>query len=306
MDSDMKWILALGGLGIVTGLSTYGHVIMRGLGVKLAKLTPSRGFCAETSSSITVTFASAYGLPVSTTHCQVGSTSGIGLVENPRGGLNWKFLGRSFVGWVFTLIVCGHLSAAFYSQGAYAPNVYMVTDRVNYQDAIGNYALYSLQLLRTAYSSSWTSWTNDQQQAWLKADADNKLLNLAVIKDSSNLATPDCAKNMIVPSYDTSKYNTTTQGLYYIDGYTGTGAFNQTDCYYTPAAPCVNKVKSGVTYKCLDSFKESTYSAYKSIQYFKAKDEANVLQQLLDLQFSLSGKKLSDYSYSSIIKFQNS
>ena len=68
LNDDMKWILGLGGVGIVTGLATYGHIIMRALGVKLAKITPSRGFCMETSSSLTVTFASSLGLPVSTTH----------------------------------------------------------------------------------------------------------------------------------------------------------------------------------------------------------------------------------------------
>mmetsp|Transcript_39066 Transcript_39066/g.96546 ORF Transcript_39066/g.96546 Transcript_39066/m.96546 type:complete len:535 (+) Transcript_39066:83-1687(+) len=41
---DMYWILALGGTGIVIGLGTYGYKIMFALGLKLAKITPSRGF----------------------------------------------------------------------------------------------------------------------------------------------------------------------------------------------------------------------------------------------------------------------
>ena len=37
------WILALGGTGIVVGLATYGHNIIRVLGVKATSITPSRG-----------------------------------------------------------------------------------------------------------------------------------------------------------------------------------------------------------------------------------------------------------------------
>lgn len=36
------------------------------------QITPSRGYCAELAVAMTVSFASALGLPVSTTHCIVG------------------------------------------------------------------------------------------------------------------------------------------------------------------------------------------------------------------------------------------
>ncbi len=37
----------VGGAGIVFGLATYGYKIMRVLGVKMVKLTNSRGFIVE-------------------------------------------------------------------------------------------------------------------------------------------------------------------------------------------------------------------------------------------------------------------
>lgn len=40
-------ILVVGGAGIVFGLATYGYKIMRVLGVKMVKLTNSRGFIVE-------------------------------------------------------------------------------------------------------------------------------------------------------------------------------------------------------------------------------------------------------------------
>ena len=65
------WILALGGAGIVLGLATYGYLIMRVLGVKVVKLSNTRGFCAELSTAITVILASRFGerRPPVVIHC---------------------------------------------------------------------------------------------------------------------------------------------------------------------------------------------------------------------------------------------
>ncbi len=69
------WVLALGGVGIVIGLATWGWRVMKTVGEKITELTPSRGFCAEFAAAIVILVASVMplGLPVSTTHTLVGA-----------------------------------------------------------------------------------------------------------------------------------------------------------------------------------------------------------------------------------------
>ncbi|KAG2451842.1 hypothetical protein HYH02_003618 [Chlamydomonas schloesseri] len=130
------WVLALGGAGIVVGLATYGYNIIQTLGVGLAKMTPARGYCAELAAGITISVASVYGLPVSTTQIITGGELGVGLVENVRTGVNYKLLAKQFVGWVFTLIVSGFLCAALFAYGAYAPSLTMAKDITVYQQTM--------------------------------------------------------------------------------------------------------------------------------------------------------------------------
>lgn len=59
-------------------------------------------------------------LALSTTHCQVGATVGVALLEG-RKGINWFIIGKTVFGWIITLVIVGFSTAAFFAQGAYAP-----------------------------------------------------------------------------------------------------------------------------------------------------------------------------------------
>lgn len=131
-----RWILAMGGAGMVLGLMTFGYRIIRALGVKMIKMTPSRGYCAELATALTVVVASSFGLPVSTTHCIVGAEAGVGMCENVVRGTNWRLVAKTASSWVFTLLLTALLSAAFFSQGVYAPSVIMAKSLHKYEGSL--------------------------------------------------------------------------------------------------------------------------------------------------------------------------
>lgn len=116
------WILALGGAGIVAGLAMWGYRIIAAIGTNLTKMTPSRGFSIEVGAAITVIIASRIGLPVSTTHCQVGATIGVGLAEFKANTVNWKSFFFIFLGWVFTIIFTGFLAGGIFALLVHSPS----------------------------------------------------------------------------------------------------------------------------------------------------------------------------------------
>ena len=126
MGSDSYWILGLGGVGIAVGLYVYGKKITYAIGEKLVKITPSRGVAIELSSALVIITGSRLKIPLSTTHCQVGATVGVGLLENSRScsGINCRVFAKTALGWVITCVVVGLTSALLISQGAYGPSVF--------------------------------------------------------------------------------------------------------------------------------------------------------------------------------------
>ncbi|MDB2409497.1 inorganic phosphate transporter [Pseudomonadales bacterium] len=107
------WILLLGGGGIVLGLATYGFKVMATIGRKITELTPSRGFAAELGAATTVVFASATGLPISTTHTLVGAVLGVGLARG-IGALNLRVVSTIFMSWLITLPAGAGLAVLFF------------------------------------------------------------------------------------------------------------------------------------------------------------------------------------------------
>jgi PiT family inorganic phosphate transporter len=107
------WVLGLGAMGIVLGLSTFGWRVIKTIGRKITELTPSRGFAAELAAAATVVLASATGLPISTTHTLVGAVLGVGLARGVE-ALHLPTIWAVVTSWIVTLPAGAGLAIVFF------------------------------------------------------------------------------------------------------------------------------------------------------------------------------------------------
>ncbi|XP_063311858.1 sodium-dependent phosphate transporter 2 isoform X1 [Pelobates fuscus] len=105
------WLLLYGGVGICAGLWVWGRRVIQTMGKDLTPITPSSGFTIELASAFTVVVASNIGLPISTTHCKVGSVVSVGWIRS-RKAVDWHLFRNIFLAWFVTVPVAGLFSAA--------------------------------------------------------------------------------------------------------------------------------------------------------------------------------------------------
>lgn len=113
-------IVLLSACALVFGLATFGHHVTRGMGIQMARITPSRGFAAELSTALVVLVASQWGLPNSSSQCITGGIVGVGLLEGAQ-GINWKFFGQTYLSWVCTPFTMAAGTALLFSMGVFSP-----------------------------------------------------------------------------------------------------------------------------------------------------------------------------------------
>ncbi|MDF3071885.1 MAG: pit2 [Polyangiaceae bacterium] len=97
------------GLGTLSG----GWRIVQTMGMRITKLAPVGGFCAETSGAATLFFATALGVPVSTTHTITGAIVGAGS-QRKLTAVRWGVAGRIVWAWVLTVPGAALISALTY------------------------------------------------------------------------------------------------------------------------------------------------------------------------------------------------
>lgn len=108
------WVMALGGIGMVLGLATWGYRVIETIGTRITELTPTRGFSAEFATASVVVIHSYSSLPISTTHTLVGSVIGVGLA----GGLaavDLSVIGKIVVSWIVTVPIAALTSALIFA-----------------------------------------------------------------------------------------------------------------------------------------------------------------------------------------------
>jgi PiT family inorganic phosphate transporter len=108
------WVVLTCHLAMGLGTLSGGWRIVRTMGMRLTKLKPFGGFCAETGAATTLFLASALGIPVSTTHTITGGIVGVGLVNKPA-GVRWAVALRIVWAWIFTIQSAAIIAAVTYA-----------------------------------------------------------------------------------------------------------------------------------------------------------------------------------------------
>ena len=107
---DTLWIILSCNLAMAIGTALGGWRIVKTMGMKLTKLKPVHGFCAETAGAFTIFLATNMGIPISTTHTIAGSIIGVGSTTN-LAGIKWKIAFRIVMAWFLTIPASAIVSA---------------------------------------------------------------------------------------------------------------------------------------------------------------------------------------------------
>ncbi|MBA3660714.1 MAG: inorganic phosphate transporter [Gammaproteobacteria bacterium] len=107
------WVVILCNFVIALGTCFGGWRIVKTMGMRITKLKPVTGFCADTASAFTLALATILGIPVSTTHTVTGSIIGVGSI-NGFSAVRWGVARNIVWAWVLTLPASGCVAAAIW------------------------------------------------------------------------------------------------------------------------------------------------------------------------------------------------
>ncbi len=107
------WVEVAACAAIALGTLSGGWRIVKTMGTKIVKLQPVGGFCAEAAGSLTLFGATAFGIPVSTTHTITGAIVGVGSAKR-FSAVKWGVAGRIVWAWILTIPMAGIIAAISY------------------------------------------------------------------------------------------------------------------------------------------------------------------------------------------------
>ena len=107
------WLVLSCHAAIALGTLAGGWRIVKTMGMRITKLRPVGGFCAETAGAITIIGASMAGIPVSTTHTITGAIVGVGSTARVS-SVRWGVAGRIVWAWILTIPFSAGLAAVCY------------------------------------------------------------------------------------------------------------------------------------------------------------------------------------------------
>ena len=107
------WVVLCCQAAMALGTLFGGWRIVHTMGSKITRLSPMRGFCAETGGALTLFLATWFGVPVSTTHTITGAIVGVGSARRTS-AVRWNIAQSIVVAWVLTLPATALIAAAAY------------------------------------------------------------------------------------------------------------------------------------------------------------------------------------------------
>jgi PiT family inorganic phosphate transporter len=107
------WIVLVCHLAIGLGTLAGGRRIIKTMAMRLTKLRPYQGSCAETAAAISLFGTSELGIPVSTTHTIVGAIVGVGAVQK-LSAVRWGIASRVVWAWILTIPASGVMALMAY------------------------------------------------------------------------------------------------------------------------------------------------------------------------------------------------
>jgi inorganic phosphate transporter, PiT family len=104
------WVILAAHAAIGLGTLAGGWRIVKTMGMRLTKLRPIGGFCAETAGAITLLGTAVAGIPVSTTHTITGSILGVGATQR-LSAVRWGVASNIVWAWILTIPLSGLIAA---------------------------------------------------------------------------------------------------------------------------------------------------------------------------------------------------
>jgi PiT family inorganic phosphate transporter len=104
------WVVLMAHAAIGLGTMAGGWRIVKTMGMKITKLRPVGGFCAETAAAISILGAAVAGIPVSTTHTIAGGIMGVGSVQRVT-AVHWEVARTIIWAWLLTIPISGAFAA---------------------------------------------------------------------------------------------------------------------------------------------------------------------------------------------------
>ena len=107
------WVVMAAHAALGLGTMAGGWRIVKTMGMRITKLRPVGGFCAETAGAITLLGTAIGGIPVSTTQTISGSIMGVGSLQR-LSAVRWGVAGRILWAWILTIPLAAAVSAISY------------------------------------------------------------------------------------------------------------------------------------------------------------------------------------------------